>query len=150
MENKNYKNGRKLYIITCILLGIGFICFLLYHSFNLHFSGHLSTCFMNAFLHIYCPGCGGTRAIDYLLHGQILKSFICHPLVVYLLLLFLSYFLPATYTYVIKRNGRKYYRFRPFTLYVMLGIILGFFFLRNALMIFLHYDFLGDCLKYWI
>lgn len=150
MENTNYKNGKKLYIITCILVGIGFLCFLLYHGFDFQFSGHLSTCFMNAFWHIYCPGCGGTRAIDYLLHGQLLKSLASHPVIVYLAALFLSYFLPATYTYVMKRNGKKYYRFHPWTLFVLLGIIVGFFVLRNLLLVFGHYDFLGDCLKYWV
>ena len=29
----------------------------------------------------YCPGCGGTRAITSLLHGQILNSFLYHPVV---------------------------------------------------------------------
>ena len=31
----------------------------------------------------YCPGCGGTRAITSLLHGQILNSFLYHPVVLY-------------------------------------------------------------------
>ncbi len=33
---------------------------------------------------IYCPGCGGTRAVKYLLKGEILKSLWYHPLVGYL------------------------------------------------------------------
>ena len=35
----------------------------------------------------YCPGCGGTRAIKYLLKGDIIKSLQYHPLIVYVVLI---------------------------------------------------------------
>ena len=31
---------------------------------------------------IFCPGCGGTRAFEYMLHFHFLKSFFYHPFVV--------------------------------------------------------------------
>lgn len=40
-------------------------------------------CLFHLLTGLYCPGCGGTRAVWYLLHGQILKSIQYHPLVPY-------------------------------------------------------------------
>ena len=42
-----------------------------------------SPCLFHQYTGLYCPGCGGTRAIYYLFHGQFLLSFIYHPLVPY-------------------------------------------------------------------
>lgn len=41
-------------------------------------------CLFHALTGWYCPGCGGTRAVKYLLQGQILTSLQYHPLVVYM------------------------------------------------------------------
>lgn len=43
-------------------------------------------CLFHLLTGLYCPGCGGTRAVWYLLHGQILKSVQYHPLVLYMAL----------------------------------------------------------------
>ena len=45
-------------------------------------------CFFYHVLGIYCPGCGGTRAIGALLQGKPLLSFWYHPLVPYTVVLF--------------------------------------------------------------
>ena len=41
--------------------------------------------------HIYCPGCGGTRAVSALLHGRLMEAFHLNPLVVLLLPLVLAF-----------------------------------------------------------
>lgn len=41
-------------------------------------------CLFHRLTGMYCPGCGGTRALRYLLGGHILKSIQYHPLVPYL------------------------------------------------------------------
>lgn len=40
-------------------------------------------CLFRFFTGLYCPGCGGTRAVKALLSGEIVKSLYFHPLVLY-------------------------------------------------------------------
>ena len=41
-------------------------------------------CLFRVFTGLYCPGCGGTRAVRALLSGQIIKSLYFHPFVLYM------------------------------------------------------------------
>ena len=40
-------------------------------------------CFFHMLTGLYCPGCGGTRAVKMLLEGNLKMSFQYHPLVLY-------------------------------------------------------------------
>lgn len=59
---------------------------------GIHLSGQLLPCMLYTLTGIPCPGCGGTRAVDYLFQGRILDSLLAHPLVIYMVLFYL-YFL---------------------------------------------------------
>ena len=41
----------------------------------------LRPCALHVLTGGYCPGCGGTRAVRALLAGNLIRSFICHPIV---------------------------------------------------------------------
>lgn len=45
--------------------------------------GLMPPCVCRSFLGLYCPGCGGTRAVMELLDGHILRSLWYHPIVFY-------------------------------------------------------------------
>lgn len=55
---------------------LGWIEQLLYRIFH-------APCVFHMVTGLYCPGCGGTRAVKYLLHGQVLMSLRYHPIVLY-------------------------------------------------------------------
>lgn len=57
-------------------------------------------CLFHLLTGYYCPGCGGTRAVRYLLHGEIWKSIQYHPLVPYIAVVAIveSFRLMAAYT----------------------------------------------------
>ena len=47
----------------------------------------IPSCVLHDWFHIYCPLCGGTRAVDELLHFHLLGSLRFHPLVIVFALL---------------------------------------------------------------
>jgi hypothetical protein len=63
------------------------------------------TCPILRSTHLYCPGCGATRALAALLHGRIIEALHYNPLMVALLPLFAGYF-AITYW-----NAMRYKRF---------------------------------------
>lgn len=82
----------------------------------------------------YCPGCGGTRALRALLHGQLLMSFWYHPLVPYLALslpLFLLYWF-----FCIKIKKPLATRVWKTVLYAGIIILVSNFLVKNYLLIF--------------
>lgn len=92
-----------------------------------------SICLVWFFFGIYCPGCGGTRSVTALLHGHLLQALWYHPLVPYMVGIYLVFMLSWTaaklHLFGIKR-GIKY---RPGYLYGMVAIIVVNFIGKNIL-----------------
>lgn len=149
MEDKKFiKNERMMFIwvnIGCLLL---FIALMVWKYSPI--SDYMNTdCGFAGLLHLYCPGCGGTRAVYAMLRLDIVKSFLHHPLIPFIVLIMLEYYVGAIIT-LIKNNGKRYYYMRVWFCYVALGIIVLNFVLRNMLMVFWQIDPIGDLVKYWM
>ncbi len=89
-------------------------------------------CFFTTVLGIYCPGCGGTRALIAMLHGHFLKALWYHPLIPYMAVIYLGFML----TQGLNRLGLK--RIRPWKFhywYLWGGLVLliANFILKNVL-----------------
>ena len=83
--------------------------------------------------HLYCPGCGGTRAVRALLSGHIIKSFIYHPFVPYCVIMWLVYE-GSHLLEILHVPGVKGMKFREAYAYVGIGILLCNWIIKNIML----------------
>jgi len=92
-----------------------------------------SSCIWSSRFDIYCPGCGGTRAIDTLLKGKILTALNYHPFVVYVAGLS-AVFMGSWTIFYLSRERVKGIRFRNWFLYAGLIILILQWIIKNMLL----------------
>lgn len=90
-------------------------------------------CVLYRLFGVYCPGCGGTRAVNALLHGHIIMSLWYHPLIIYCVALYLGYMVSWTFARFRLFGLRRGMRFRAGYLYGMLAVVAVNFVLKNVL-----------------
>ena len=100
-------------------------------------------CHVHDRLHIYCPGCGCTRAVEELLRFRLLASLLANPAV--LLGGLTAVYYEITLLFAARRGGRV--SSLPAILYA--AVILTFFAIRNMLLIGFRIDYLNDLLVFW-
>lgn len=124
MEDNLFKAG-------WFALAVGLAAVILYFRVVLNYF-EISPCLFSTYLHIYCPGCGGTRAVSALLQGHILESVWCHPIVLYTVLVFGGFML----TQSLERLGLKCvkgWKFHNWHLYGAIVIVVCNFLIKNLL-----------------
>ena len=99
-------------------------------------------CALYTYAGLYCPGCGGTRAVGHLLHGRILQSFIYHPVVPYTAAVVGCYVVSHTLNIVTKGKIRAML-FRPIYLYLTAAITLINWIVKDALILLFGIYLLG-------
>lgn len=89
-------------------------------------------CIYRELVGFYCPGCGGTRAFYYMAHGNLWKSFLCNPFVLYMVGVYLV-FMVNTFLYM--HTAKLGFRKMPIVglIYIGIGIMIGQCILRNIL-----------------
>lgn len=92
----------------------------------------ISACWFYSHFHIYCPGCGGTRSVIALAHGQLRKSLYYYPAVPFTVCSAAVYLLSQTIWRIRGKRGWVLH-YRPLWLRVLLILILGNCILRNVL-----------------
>ena len=99
-------------------------------------------CLFHAMTGLYCPGCGGTRAVWYLLQGELLLSLRFHPLVPYTVL---AVILEAIAFLMAGIGGghRIYPGHEKVFLYVAAGIVAVNFAVKNYLLVWYGIDLLA-------
>ena len=102
-----------------------------------------SRCSMLKYFHLYCPGCGGTRAFFALIHFDIISSFMYNPVVPIGALILILYE-GIMIKYLIQKKARPFL-LKPWMAYVFIGLWLTYSIVRNVLLFF-GIDMLGNIL----
>lgn len=99
-------------VVLCLLIKV----------LHIDLNNFLIPCVFHYVTGLYCPGCGGTRAVKALFQGKLLLSFLYHPFVLYSILIYSWYMVSNT----IERcaNGKIKIGMRYKNIYLWIGIIL--------------------------
>ena len=150
MLNSINKRFIPAFISTTVILAIilvGFVVFSYYPIDNLAQEGH---CNFSQQFHLYCPGCGGTRAVESLLHGHVITSFMQNPVPVYAILLFLRIWIALFHnTFFCKIQSKLWIVLYSWEAWGILFVVVGNFIIRNLLLVFFGWDYLGDMTQYY-
>lgn len=122
----------RLYVVGWIFLLAGSIGIFIYLQLLLP-NVPSPPCVFFHILGIYCPGCGGTRALNALLHGRLLLSLWYHPLVLYTVVIFGGFMLTQTMERI-HIKGVKGWKFHNWHMYAAVVILAANWGIKNFLL----------------
>lgn len=137
------------FYICNAIVAVGVIFGILYLCYRFPLNLAVTPCYLHDLFHLYCFGCGGTRAVRALFNFHIVESFMCNPLVLYGALVFLYYYIGNWFRYF-THPWKKYFRYREWIAMLSVVILFGVFIVRNVMLVFLQIDYLGDLKQFWI
>ncbi|MCM1157363.1 MAG: DUF2752 domain-containing protein [Bacteroidales bacterium] len=143
--NINYSILKRDFLIVNITSGLAVLIMFILMLLQRYGVLPYVPCGIHAVLHMYCPGCGGTRAVFALLHGQLLQSLYYNPAVVLGAVLVIYYETGVLVT-LIKKNGKRYYYPKGGLAYGYIFVIAVFTVVRNWLLVSRGMDMLKDFL----
>lgn len=126
-----------LYVISLIALVIGGVGTYVYLKLIALPNAPVFPCVMWSIFGLYCPGCGGTRAVVALLQGNVLQSLWYHPLVLYTVVLFGGFILTQTLERL-RVPGIKGWKFHAWQLYGAVVILFLNMIIKNILLLCFH------------
>ncbi len=137
---------------TLILLAFAALCGIvacyLYFALVPRFPLLAPGCALSRVTHLYCPGCGGTRAVAALLRGDLVRCLRANPLVAWVGGCALWLYVRAWIA--LWRRKPETVRIPAWTWIGLVVLALGLLVVRNVLMIGFGYDYLGDNVAYWM
>ncbi len=148
MQNK--KRYRKNLLSLLIISNAALLVFSLYYASltaeAMACGEEAVRCVFKTSLPLYCPGCGGSRALVYLLKLDIVRSFVFYPPLIVSALILL-YFDIVAFTSAVLGDPKILSKFKLNILILIPIFILVNFFIRNALL-HLGIDYIGDFINH--
>lgn len=133
------KTNRIIYISGLALAAVTSVLFVLQHSSRIHLdlTQIIYPCVFHRLSGLYCPGCGGTRAVKALLDGHLVKCFLYHPFVLYCAVLYVLFMVSHTLELLFaKRLPIRGLDFKISYVYIGIILILLQWMAKNLLLLF--------------
>ena len=128
------------YNITLLVLSLGILLYYIaVRAMNLRLP-----CFFALITHLYCPGCGCTRALGALLRLDVAASLAYNPTALLVIGLIVYYEI----AFLLAARG-KTQRVSTAPLFVGCAVFVGYAVFRNILLVRFGIDPLGDLLMFW-
>ena len=145
-------NKKKYFLITVVFISLFLLAFLYTNYIEKIQSVNpilFHDCVFKSTFHLYCPGCGGTRAVDALLHLRILSSLFYHPFVIYVVFCCCFFYIKIGIQ-LIKQGGAVDMFINTACIGGSLVLVLAFFVVRSLLLVYGGVDYIGELKSYWI
>ena len=140
------KNLRKKLLLTYYLPLLLLVIISVIYAVITHLSvtgeKEIIFCIFKEKFHLYCPGCGGSRSLLFLLTFDPVRSFIYFPALPVTVIILIDLYARVTLSFI--KNDEKYIKGFRLNLLIAIPVALILnFFVRNALLI-SGVDLLGD------
>ncbi len=142
-----FPKRHRAFLISHMILLCGILLFPFYRFISGTVQSLFTGCFLHDFFFLYCPVCGGTRAVSALFRLDIVGALSYNAFVTALLLYLLVIDIFAWVRYF-QRKSRLFCIPRRVWIVWLVSFVL-FFLLRNYLMIWHGIDFTGDLGDFW-
>lgn len=143
MFEKDEKSDTGLYIVGWCLLGALLVLGVFLRVTGLDIAQVLGQCSFHRFTGLYCPGCGGTRAMRALFSGNMVASFVYHPFVIYIALFGGWFMISQTIERISKGRIKIAMHFRDVYMWIALAIIIINVFAKNIALLVWGMDLLA-------
>lgn len=142
-----HRSSAKKYLMFHAGLLLLLLLFPLYRALASYVTQFVTGCMIHDYLFIYCPLCGGTRAMDALLHLDVVAALRFNPLVVVLTALAIAFDTVALIRLL--KGETRLWIFPDWGWIVLVALMIAYTVLRNYLMIAHGYDPVGDLGAFW-
>ncbi len=132
------KTEQQLYIVGWICLAAFAVFFAAAEWTDYRIFAYMPDCAFYRLTGLYCPGCGGTRALFLLMRGELLGSFLFHPTVPYTVLLGGWFMISQTAERLSRGRIRIAMRFRERYLWIALAITVANCLVKNLVLVVWH------------
>ena len=118
-------------IFKSVFFFLGSILLLFLYSILYKKTGFGIPCVIHKITGFYCPGCGITRMLFALFHGEIKKAFMYNQFVFILLPFLIARLIYITYLYIVDKKDKVLVKIPNYVYIVLLVIVLVWGIIRN-------------------